>query len=152
MDFGGELLIILQIPSASVRKTTIFCFPHMRRTAWWNHIKMKQAEKWLYKGFRYACQRPVIAPETVCFVGFLIISAISSHNCCKTWRTTMQRKANGHAIHKQTLMTFQSRKSLHRAKKSTKELTELSIVPGLIILSFFPEFDVFLKTWFWSTC
>jgi len=33
MDFGGELLIILQIPSASVGKTIIFGFPHMRRTA-----------------------------------------------------------------------------------------------------------------------
>ena len=48
MDFGGGLLKILQIPSTSVGKTTIFGFPHMRRTAWRNHIKLKQAEKWLY--------------------------------------------------------------------------------------------------------
>ena len=125
MDFGGGLLIILQIPSASVGKTIIFGFPHMRRTAWWNHIKMKQAEKWLYKGFRYACQRPVLAPETVCFIGFLTISAIGSRDCCKIWRTTMQRKADGHAIHKQTLMTFHNRKSLHWAKKSSRVWTEL---------------------------
>ena len=125
MVFEGGLLIILQIPSASVRKTAIFGFPHMRRTAWWNHIKMKQAEKWLYKGFRYACQRPVIAPEIVCFIGFLTISAISSRDCCKIWRTTMQRKADGHAIHKQTLMTFLNRKSLYWTKKSSRVWTEL---------------------------
>jgi len=35
------------IASVSVRKTTIFCFPHMRRTAWGSHIKLKQPEKWL---------------------------------------------------------------------------------------------------------
>ena len=79
----------------------------------------------LHKGFRYACQRPVIAPEIVCFIGFLTISAISSRDCCKIWRTTMQRKADGHAIHKRTLMTFQNRKSLHWAKKSSREWTEL---------------------------
>ena len=78
----------------------------------------------LHKGFRYACQRPVIAPEIVCFIGFLTISAISSHNCCKTWRTTMQRKANGHALRKQTLMPFHSHKSLHWAKKSSRGWTE----------------------------
>jgi len=32
-------------------------------------------------------------------VGFLISSAISSHNCCKFWRTTMQRKAEGQIYH-----------------------------------------------------
>ena len=79
----------------------------------------------LHKGFRYACQRPVIAPEIVCFIGFLTIRAISSRDCCKIWRTTMQRKAGGHAIHKQTLMTFHIRKSLHRSKKSSRVWTEL---------------------------
>jgi hypothetical protein len=39
-------------------------------------------------------QRSAIDPEIVRFVGFLIIGAISSHNRCKTWRTTMQRKAD----------------------------------------------------------
>ena len=126
MDFGGGLLIILQIPSASVGKTIIFGFPHMRRTVWWNHIKMKQAEKWLYiRGFAMPARDPVIAPEIVCFIGFLTISAISSRACCKIWRTTMQRKADDHAIHKQTLMTFHTRKSLHSAKKSSREWTEL---------------------------
>ena len=32
------MLIILQIPSASVGKTTIFDFPHMRRTVRGSHI------------------------------------------------------------------------------------------------------------------
>ena len=32
----------------------------------------------------------------------------------------MQRKADGHAIHKQTLMTFHNRKSLQWAKKSSR--------------------------------
>ena len=79
----------------------------------------------LHKGFRYVCQRPVIAPEIVCFIGFLTISAISSRDCCKIWQTTMQRKADGHAIHKQTLMTFHNRKSLQWAKKSSRVWTEL---------------------------
>ena len=79
----------------------------------------------LHKGFRYACQRPVIALELVCFIVFLTISAISSRACCKIWRTTMQRKADGHAIHKQTLMTFHTCKSLHWAKKSSRVWTEL---------------------------
>ena len=48
-----------------------------------------------------------------------------SRACCKIWRTTMQRKADDHAIHKQTLMTFHTRKSLHSAKKSSREWTEL---------------------------
>ena len=78
-----------------------------------------------HKEFRYVCQGSATDPEIICFVGFLIISAISSPHCCKTWRTTMQKKADGHAIHKQTLMAFHSRKSLHSAKKSSREWTEL---------------------------
>ena len=78
-----------------------------------------------HKEFRYVCQGSATDPEIICFVGFLIISVISSPHCCKTWRTTMQKKADGHAIHKQTLMAFHSRKSLHSAKKSSREWTEL---------------------------
>lgn len=37
----------------------------------------------------------------------------------------MQRKADGLAIHKQTLMTFHNRKSLQWAKKSSRVWTEL---------------------------
>ncbi len=40
--------MLLQIPSASVRKIAIFCFPHMRWTVGESPTKVNAPEKWLY--------------------------------------------------------------------------------------------------------
>ncbi len=95
-----------------------------------------------HKGFRYACQRPGINPEMVCFAGSLIISAVSSRDRCRIWRTTMQRKADGTG-RPPWLLT--AARACAGRRDHQEHGQNHSIVSGLIILNFYRNLMVIQK-------